>query len=494
MLRKKMYIDGIWVEARSGRTSRTLNPFDQGILAEVPSGDREDARAAITAARRAFDHGPWSGVTGPERGRMLQRLADLVVREREGLARLETLDTGKTLEESRWDMDGVAEIFRYYAGLADKDEGEVIASPVPRSTSLLLREPIGVCGQIMPWNYPLLQASWKMAPALAAGCAIVMKPSEITPLSTIRITELAEEAGYPPGVVNLVLGPGRSVGAELAESLDVDMISFTGGAVAGRKIVMAASGNMKKLALELGGKNPNIVFADADFDLAVDQALNAVFFHAGQICSAGTRLMVEDAIHDEFVEALAARIARIRLGDGMDTATEMGPLISAGHLAKVEEYAAIGRAEGAKLLVGGKRPKDAALQDGFFFEPTLFTQCTATMRIVREEVFGPIITVERFAGEKEAVRLANDTEYGLSAGFFTRDPDRIHRVARALRFGTVWVNDFNVYFAQAPWGGYKQSGMGRELGRIGLEEYQEVKHVFQNHDPKPLGWFGVARG
>lgn len=494
MLKKRMYIDGKWVEARSGRTSRTLNPFDQSILAEVPSGDREDARAAITAARRAFDHGPWSGVTGPERGRMLQQLADLVVREREDLARLETLDTGKTLEESRWDMDGVAEIFRYYAGLADKDEGEVIASPVPRSTSLLLREPIGVCGQIMPWNYPLLQASWKMAPALAAGCAIVMKPSEITPLSTIRITELAEEAGYPPGVVNLVLGPGRSVGAELAESPDVDMISFTGGAVAGRKIVAAASGNMKKLALELGGKNPNIVFADADFDLAVDQALNAVFFHAGQICSAGTRLMVEDAIHDEFVEALAARIARIRLGDGMDPATEMGPLISAGHLTKVEEYAAIGTAEGAKLLVGGKRPEDAALQEGFFFEPTLFAECTAAMRIVREEVFGPIITVERFAGEEEAVRLANDTEYGLSAGFFTRDPDRIHRVSRALRFGTVWVNDFNVYFAQAPWGGYKQSGMGRELGRIGLEEYQEVKHVFQNHDPKPLGWFGVGRG
>lgn len=491
MIRKKMYIDGEWVDARSGAKSQSLNPCDGTPVAEVPEGNREDARAAIAAARRAFDHDGWPQTPAAERGALLFALAQLIERDREELAELETLDTGKTLEESRWDMDDIAGIFRYYAGLADKDGGEVIESPVPDTTSMVVREPVGVCGQISPWNYPLLQASWKMAPALAAGCTIVMKPSEITPLTTIKITELAEEAGYPKGVVNLVLGPGSAVGDELASSQDVDLISFTGGIVTGKKIIQAASSNVKKIALELGGKNPNIIFADADFDLAVDYALNGVFFHAGQICSAGARVMVEDAIYDDFVAALKARIEKIVVGKWTDDATQMGPVISAEHLAKVEEYVEIAREEGAKLLAGGKRPDDPALQDGYFYMPTLFGDCTHDMRIVQEEVFGPVITVERFSSEEEAVRLANDTVYGLSAGFWTRDTDRIHRVSRALRFGTVWVNDFNVYFVQAPWGGYKQSGMGRELGHIGLEEYTEVKHIYQNHKTNALNWFGA---
>ncbi len=491
MLHKKMFINGSWVDARSGATEQSINPFNQEPVAQVAKGDSEDVKDAVAAARKAFDAGPWPHTSGQERGKLLMELARLVERDREELAQLETLDTGKTVEESRWDMDGIADIFRYYAGLADKDEGEIISSPIADTSSLLKREPVGVCGQISPWNYPLLQASWKMAPALAAGCTMVMKPSEITPLTTIKITELAEEVGFPQGVVNLVLGPGATVGAELAENADVDLISFTGGIVTGKKIMQAASKNVKKVALELGGKNPNIVFADADLDLAVDLALNAVFFHAGQICSAGTRLMLQDEIHDRFVDALAARMAHIKLGDGMASGTEMGPLISAEHLAKVEGYTAIGLEEGAKLALGGSRPSDPALRNGFFYLPTLFTECDDTMRIVQEEVFGPVITVERFSNEEEAVRRANNTIYGLSAGFFTRDPDRISRVSNGLRFGTVWINDFNIYFPQAPWGGYKQSGLGRELGRMGLEEYQEVKHVFQNHATQPMGWFGA---
>ncbi len=491
MICKQMYIDGRWQPAASNDEREIINPFDGSVIARVAEGGREDAVQAIAVARRAFDGGVWSGMPAVQRARLIFRLADLVDREREGLARLESLDTGKTVEESRWDMDDIAGIFRYFAGLADKDGGEEIASPNPDTTSRLVREPVGVCGQISPWNYPLLQASWKMAPALAAGCTIVMKPSEITPLTTIRVTELAEEAGFPPGVVNTVLGPGAEVGAELAENGDVDLISFTGGIATGKTIMRAATGNVKKVALELGGKNPNIVFDDAEFDLAVDFALNGVFFHAGQICSAGARVMVQEGIHDRFVEALKARMQRIVLGSGFTDGVQMGPLISAEHLAKVERYVAIAREEGAQLALGGARPDDPALKHGFFYLPTLFTGCTNDMRIVQEEVFGPLISVERFATEEEAVARANSTIYGLSAGFWTRDPDRMARVSRALRFGTVWINDFNVYFVQAPWGGYRQSGLGRELGRMGLEEYTEVKHIYQNHANQALNWFGV---
>ncbi|HET7629599.1 MAG TPA: aldehyde dehydrogenase family protein, partial [Bacillales bacterium] len=350
-------------------------------------------------------------------------------------------------------------------------------------------EPVGVCGQITPWNYPLLQAAWKIAPALAAGNTIVMKPSEITPLTTVKVTELMEEVGFPDGVVNLVLGPGATVGNELAVSDEVDLISFTGGIVTGKKIMQAASGNVKKIALELGGKNPNIVFADADFDTAVDQALNAVFFHAGQVCSAGARLLVEDSIHDAFVEALVERAKRIKLGNGFDEATESGPMISAEHRAKVEKYVEVGKDEGAKVVVGGARPEDPALKDGFFYLPTIFTDCTSNMRIVQEEVFGPVLTVERFDGEEEAVKRANDTIYGLAGAVWTTDGDKAERVASELRMGTVWINDFHPYFAQAPWGGYKQSGIGRELGKPGLEEYTETKHVYRNLKPEPIHWF-----
>ncbi|MFS0657071.1 betaine-aldehyde dehydrogenase [Bacillus sp. 179-C3.3 HS] len=484
-----LFIDGQWVGAKSGDTREIINPFNQEVIATVSEGSRHDTQLAIKAARRAFDQGDWANLPGLERGNIVFKIAELIRRDVDELAKLESLDTGKTLEESKADMDDIANVFQYYAGLADKDGGELVASPIPHSKSELVREPVGVCGQITPWNYPLLQASWKIAPALAAGNTIVLKPSEITPLTTIKVFKLMEEAGVPAGVANLVLGPGETVGDELAVSDHVDLISFTGGIETGKKIMQGASGNVKKIALELGGKNPNIVFQDADLDVAVDQAMNAVFFHAGQVCSAGSRLLVEESIHDAFLEELVKRTKKIKLGNGFDEETQSGPLISAGHREKVEKYVHIGLEEGAKLETGGKRPEAEELQKGFFYLPTIFSGCTSDMRIVQEEIFGPVLTVESFRSEEEVIQLANDTIYGLAGAVWSSDIGKAERVARQLRLGTVWINDFHPYFAQAPWGGYKQSGLGRELGRTGLEEYTELKHLYRNTKPEAVHWF-----
>lgn len=487
---KKMFINGEWVESISGSVRDIINPYNREIIATVSEGSIDDAKHAIAAARKAFNENDWAAIPATERGKVVHEIADLIERDREELADLESLDTGKTVAESLIDMDDIAAVFRYYAELADKEaDGEMINSPIPNSTSKIVREPIGVCSQITPWNYPLLQASWKLAPALAAGNTLVMKPSEITPLTSIKVFELMEEAGVPKGVVNLVLGPGKSVGEELASNEDVDLVSFTGGLETGKKIMQAASSNVKKLALELGGKNPNVIFADADFDTAVDQAMNAVFFHAGQVCSAGTRLIVEERIHDKFVDALVKRVKKIRLGSGFEESTQMGPLISKEHLNKVIDYVEKGKREGATVAAGGGIPDNPELQNGFFYLPTVLTDCTTDMRVVQDEGFGPVITVEKFTTEEEAVQLANDSIYGLSGGVFTNDIAKAERCVAKMRMGTVWINDVNLYFPQAPWGGYKQSGIGRELGKTGLEEYQEIKHIFRNLKPKPLNWF-----
>lgn len=485
----KLFINGAWVRAEGGATREIINPFDQAVIAKVDEASAEDAVAAVRAARAAFDGGEWPGWTCRRRAALLRGVADLLERDRADIARRETLDTGKTLVESGIDVDDVASVFRYYADLAEGDPGRVVDAGDPAVLSRVVYEPVGVCALITPWNYPLLQASWKIAPALAAGNTAVLKPSEITPLTTIGLVELFAEAGLPEGVLNLVLGTGHVVGAALVADPGVDLVSFTGGLATGRSIMRASAESVKRVALELGGKNPNIIFADADFDTAVDTAMTAAFLHAGQVCSAGTRVIVEDAVHDEFVAELVRRTERIRLGNGLDPETESGPLVSAEHRAKVESYVALGVEEGATLLAGGRRPTEPALQSGFFLRPTIFGDCHRGMRIVQEETFGPIITIERFSGEQAAIELGNDTDYGLAGAVWTRDRARAERVARRLRHGTVWINDFGPYLPQAEWGGFKRSGTGRELGPSGLAEYREPKHVYENTDPKPQRWF-----
>ncbi|MEU7280252.1 aldehyde dehydrogenase family protein [Streptomyces sp. NPDC045431] len=492
-----IHVGGEWRSAASGATRDILDPADATTLAVVAEGGAEDTDAAVAAARAAFDggRGAWPRTPVAERAALLRRVADLLVRDREKLGLLESRDAGKTLEEGRIDVDCVADAFRYYADLvAAESGGRVVDAGSPDVHSVVVHEPVGVCALITPWNYPLLQASWKIAPALAAGNTFVVKPSEITPLTTVALIELLVEAGLPAGVANLVTGPGDPVGARLAEHPDVDLVSFTGGLVSGTKVMRAAADTVKKVALELGGKNPNVVFADAcatdeGFDTAVDQALNAAFIHSGQVCSAGSRLIVEESVRERFVAELARRAEKIRIGRGTDEGVECGPLVSAQQLARTEEYVASALAEGAVLRAGGERPGGPEHASGYFYRPTVLDQCHRAMRVVREEVFGPVLTVETFRTEDEAVALANDTEYGLAGGVWTADPGRARRVAGRLRHGTVWINDFHPYLPQAEWGGFGKSGIGRELGPSGLAEYRESKHVYQNLAPRPVRWF-----
>ncbi|MFD9337429.1 aldehyde dehydrogenase family protein [Streptomyces sp. NPDC060028] len=488
---KTIHTGGTWRSAASGATREILDPVDATVLAVVAEGGCADADAAVSAARAAFDGGEWPGTPVSERAALLRRTADLLQRDRERIGLLESLDAGKTLEEGRVDVDCVSDAFRYFADLVTGEgAGRVVDAGSPDIHSVVVHEPVGVCALITPWNYPLLQASWKVAPALAAGNTFVIKPSEITPLTTVALVELLVEAGLPAGVANLVTGAGDPVGARLAAHPDVDLVSFTGGLTSGTKVMRAAADTVKKVALELGGKNPNVVFADAcatadGFDTAVDQALNAAFMHSGQVCSAGSRLIVEESLRERFVAELARRAEKIRIGRGTDPGVECGPLVSAAQLERTESYVASALAEGATLRAGGERPDGP----GYFYRPTVLDRCHRRMRVVREEVFGPVLTVETFRTEDEAVALANDTEYGLAGAVWTADQSRARRVAGRLRHGTVWINDFHPYLPQAEWGGFGKSGIGRELGPSGLAEYRETKHVYQNLAPRPVRWF-----
>ncbi|MFD2858467.1 aldehyde dehydrogenase family protein, partial [Salininema proteolyticum] len=464
-------------------------PANAQPLAEVAEAASEDVDAAVRAAREAFDAGPWRSTTAAERGDYLRTVADGLQERRGELGRIESLDTGKTVAEAETDVDDITNVFRYYADMADKDAGRMVDTGVPNSISRVVYEPIGVCSLIAPWNYPLLQMSWKLAPALAAGNTCVIKPSEVTPLATVELVKIIEAAGVPAGVVNLVLGDGPGVGAPMTSHKGVDMVSFTGGLETGKRIMATAAADVKNIALELGGKNPNVVFADADFDTAVDFALNAVFFHSGQVCSAGARLIIEESLKDRFVDELVERAGKIKLGRGQDEGVEVGPMVSEQHRDKVEGYIQSALDEGATLRCGGKRPEGDQYRDGYFLEPTVFDDCTREMTIVREEVFGPVLSVETFTSEEEAIALANDTEYGLAGGVWTSDASRGQRVAGALRHGTVWINDFHPYVPQAEWGGFGKSGVGRELGHHGLDEYRETKHIWQNTAPEPMRWF-----
>lgn len=486
-----IFLGGEWVQAADGRAREILNPATNECVAMVADGSRLDAEKAIAFARKAFDEGPWPRLRAQERASYLFKLADLIDQHTEELAAIETKNNGKPLREARYDVADAANCFRYYGGLATKSLGQTFEVPDPNMQTMVVREPIGVCGQIIPWNYPLLMAAWKLAPGLAAGNCCILKPAEATPMTALRLFELIAQAGFPPGAAQLLTGPGAEAGEALAASPLVDKVAFTGGTATGRKIIQAATGNIKKVTLELGGKSPCIVFADADEDVALEYALFAAFAGQGEVCSAGSRLLVEKKMADKFLPRLAEAARGIVVGDGLAPETEMGPLITSAHLDRVLAYVAIGRTEGAELLCGGDRI-GGALSKGNFMQPTIFASTHPRMRIIREEIFGPVLCVQLFEDEAEAIRLANATEYGLAGGVFTQDGAKGLRVLKALRAGITWMNCYHPTFNEAPWGGYKQSGWGRELGTWGLDEYLETKQININLAPARLGWFRSA--
>ena len=473
----RLFIGGAFVDAADGDTFETLNPHDGSVIARVARAGPADIDLAVAAANEAFP--AWAAMSAAARGRLLLRLADLI--EARAEARLETIDTGHPLRDSRnLDVGRTAATFRYFGGMADKLQGDVI--PVePGFLNYVLRQPLGVVGTIVPWNFPLMFCSWKMGPALAAGNTVVMKPAELTPLSALRVAELMVEAGFPPGVVNIVPGPGRTVGEHLARHPGVRKIAFTGSTEVGRRIVEASAGNVKRVQLELGGKGANIVFDDADITAAVNGSAFAIFHNQGQACIAGSRLILDERIADEFVARFIALAESIRIGDPLDPATEMGPLTSATHRDRVLRYVDVAREDGGEILTGGTVPDDPALAGGFYIRPTV-VRIDPTSRVCREEVFGPFVTIATFRSEDEALAIANDVEYGLGGGLWTRDLSRAHRVARAIRSGMVWINSYKRVNPGSPFGGTGLSGYGREMGFEAIHEYTEPKSIWVNVD------------
>jgi phenylacetaldehyde dehydrogenase len=473
--RARMLIDGKLVDAASGKSFPTFNPATGEVLAQVAEGEREDIDRAVKAARRAFE-GSWRKVTPSERGRMLWKLADLIEQHAEEFAQLEALDNGKSVAvAAAADVPLAIDLLRYMAGWATKVEGNTIPLSVPGGGFLAytVREPVGVVGQIIPWNFPLLMAAWKLGPALATGCTVVLKPAEQTPLSALRLAQLIMEAGFPAGVVNVVSGYGETAGAALAAHPDVDKVAFTGSTEVGKLIVQAAAGNLKKVSLELGGKSPNVIFRDADLDSAIPGAANAIFFNHGQCCCAGSRLFVEQSVFDKVVDGVAEVAERIKLGHGMDPSSQMGPLVSTEQLERVCGYLESGRKEGAKAVVGGTRVGEK----GYFVAPTVLTNVNPRMKVYQEEIFGPVVTAIPFSDPADVEPAANDTIYGLAAGVWSRDIGKAHSMAEKLRAGTVWINCYNVFDAALPFGGYKQSGWGREMGHEVLNNYTETKSI-----------------
>jgi betaine-aldehyde dehydrogenase len=479
------YVNGQWVSSSTGETFPVFDPSTEEVIAHVAAASVSDVDKAVKAARAAFDSGPWPATTAQDRGRILFKLADKIRQNQPMLAELESRNTGKPIVEAEYDIGDVATCFEYYGGLANKVNGSVM--PIPANAlSFTLREPMGVAGQIIPWNYPLLMAAWKLAPALAAGCTCVLKPAEQTPLTALEFAHWLEEVGLPPGVVNVVNGMGEVAGAALVAHPGVDKIAFTGSAAVGKIILKSAADTLKRVTLELGGKSPNIFFADADWEAAVDGALFGVFINQGEVCSAGSRILVEKKIYPKFVEAMTEKAKRIKLGAPLDRDTKMGPLVSKEQFDRVTSYMEIGKKE-AKTAIGGGRAK--AFGKGYYVEPTIFYDVDNSARIAREEIFGPVASVIPFENEADAIKIANDTPYGLAGAVWTRDIFKAFRIVKSMRAGIIWVNHMQPTYVEAPWGGYKQSGFGRELGPWGLEEYLETKQVYVNLDETPIGWY-----
>lgn len=484
----KLYINGEWTDSANLEKVSIVNPATQDVIAYSPRATIEETVNAINIARDTFQRGTWTEQSSNDKAKVLKQIARKLKENEQELVELEVENNGKTMREAYSDVQESVNTFYYYANLLYQQQGEMHHWNEDIKT-IIVKEPMGVAGLIVPWNFPLLMSVWKLAPALAAGNSVILKPAEITPMTAVKLFEILDQTNLPEGTAQLLMGSGSIVGQTIAESTDVNIVSFTGSTQVGRNIMQSAASNLKKVSLELGGKSPNIIFADANFGHAIDYSLFGIFMGSGQVCSSGSRILVEESIYEKFVAEYIKRAKKIKVGPGNDENSQMGAIVSKSHMENILEYIEIGKKEGATLELGGSRIFEGDLREGFFIEPTVFTNVTSNMRIVREEIFGPVVVIQKFKDEKEAIKIANDTEYGLAGAVFTKDFTKATRVIKKVRAGITWINTYHLTNVKSPWGGYKTSGIGRSLGTQGLAEYQETKQINIDLDIKPIKWF-----